>query len=102
MQWKRQIFQAVNTLTGGTPGPQTQFQRVACTIAKHRGSRVKAAGTREARSGRRRDYWCFPAGGKQHKLAVIIHAPDRIVPSYSTPPECPTHGVDGTVVRDGT
>jgi len=66
------------------------------------GSRVKAAGTREARSGRRRDYWCFPAGGKQHKLAVIIHAPDRIVPSYSTPPDCPTHGVNGTVVRDGT
>ena len=89
-------------MAGSTPGPQAQFPRVACTNAKHRGSRVKAAGTRDSKSGRRRDYRCYPAGGKPHKFAVIIDVPDRIAPSYSTPPECLTHGANGTVVRDGT
>lgn len=89
-------------MAGSTPGPQALFPRVACTNAKHRGSRVKAAGTRDTKSGRRRDYRCYPAGGKPHKFAVIIDVPDRMVPAYSTPPGCPSHGANGAVKRDGT
>jgi hypothetical protein len=63
---------------------------------------VKANGTRETKSGRRRDYRCYPVVGKPHNFPVIIDVSGRTMPSYSTPAECPTHGANGTVVRDGT
>jgi hypothetical protein len=89
-------------LAGRTPGPQTRLPRVACPDAKHKGSRVKAAGTREAKSGRRRDYRCYPTGSTPHKFAVIIDVPDRTVPAYATPPDCPSHGANAAIKRDGT
>lgn len=41
-------------------------------------------------------------GGVRHKFAVVIDVPDRLAPSYSTPPPCPEHGSGGNVRRDGT
>lgn len=92
----------MNDLAGRTPGPQARLPRVARPDAKHKGSRVKAAGTREAKSGRRRDYRCYPIGGTPHKFAVIIDVPDRTVPAYATPPDSPSHGANAAIKRDGT
>lgn len=84
------------------PGRRPRLPRVACTNAKHRGSRVKADGTRAAKSGKRRDYKCYPAGGTPHKFSIIIEIPDQPVPAYAAPPLCPTHGADAAIKRDGT
>ena len=89
-------------MAGRTPGPRARLPRVACPDPAHRGSRVKANGTRETKSGRRRDYRCYPAGDIPHNFPVLLDVPGRTMPSYSTPPECPTHGANGNVVRDGT
>lgn len=89
-------------MAGRTPGPRPRLPHVACPNAAHKGSRVKADGTRKTKSGRRRDYRCYPVGGVRHKFAVIIDVPDRLVASYSTPPLCPEHGARGNVWRDGT